>query len=270
MRLSDLIKDASSLPAIPKVVQELMDDFNNPFVRLTDVSKKIKLDQALSAKVLRMANSARYARSRTFDSVDEAAIIIGLDSVKMLVLSSGVASAFSGGVDMHDLWRRSFMLAEVCRYLANEADQNTQTGFTVGLLHNLGEILIASRKPEMYKHFLKDKADDAKTKKEIRIYGISSIAAGAELASHWRFPANVSKAIAEQEAPTPDAGENAWASLLYLGLHLTEAHEQQSQEPLQSELVVSIADKYKINLTAAYEAMTKCAEDTEAYLSLID
>lgn len=270
MRLNDLIKDASSIPSIPKIAQELMEDFANDEIRLMDVSKKLRLDQALSAKVLRMANSAKYARSRTFDSVDEASIVVGLGSLKTLVLASGVASAFKGGVNMHELWRRSFMLAEACRYLALESDENPETGFTVGLLHNLGEILIATQKPEMYKHFLNDTDDfETKSKKEERIYGLSSIAAGSELATRWKFPPTVTNAIAEQASVDAGKHENHWVNLLHLGLGLVDAHDANTAVEDLPEDVSVVAKKEGIDLASALEAMNQCAEDTKEYLVLI-
>lgn len=271
MNLNELIKDATSIPSIPKVAQELMEYMAGSDVKVTEAAKKLKLDQALSAKVLRMANSAKYARSRTFESVDEAAIVVGLDALRTMIISSGIASAFSGSVDMKALWRESFMHAEATKYLAGELQLSTETGFTVGLLHNIGEILIAAKKPEMYKYYQQEKKHkEEQTRLENRVYGFTSVSVGAQLASHWKFPTAVANAIAYQNAPGEAEGDATWAELLHLSKGLIRAFEGGSIDEFSKSDANRIAQTRKINIDTALEVMAKCQEDTESYLALLD
>lgn len=88
--LKSLIENAQKLPNIPKVVQELIESFNDENVNTEAIANKISADQVLTAKVLRAANSAHYGGHRKVASVNDAVLILGFNAVRTLVLASGL------------------------------------------------------------------------------------------------------------------------------------------------------------------------------------
>ena len=72
MNFDTLFQQQNALPTIPKVVQELIDSFNNDTVSIEEIAKKLAADQVLSAKLLRLANSSYYHASRSVGTVDDA------------------------------------------------------------------------------------------------------------------------------------------------------------------------------------------------------
>ncbi len=269
MRLQDLVGSATSLPSIPKVAQELMEAFSNETASMDMISQKLKMDHALAAKVLRLANSAKYSRSREVESVDAAAVVLGLDVLKTLIISSGVASAFKHGVSKQDLWRNSFMAAETMKLLAEQTNKDTDTGFTIGLLHNIGEILIASLKPEMYKQYLANaNSVESKNRVEKRVYGLTSAAAGTELAGRWSFPNAVVDAISSQDENPGEAADSSWARLLALAVALDCEHS--AKDTSSGVDLTAMAAAVKVDLPFVQSAMSQIVEDTESYLSLLE
>ncbi|WP_027672408.1 HDOD domain-containing protein [Rheinheimera baltica] len=91
--MKHLISNATNLPSITKVVQELIASFSNPDITSNHISQILINDQALSAKVLRMANSVRYGGHRKVGSIKDAVVMLGFNSLRTMVLSVGFTSA---------------------------------------------------------------------------------------------------------------------------------------------------------------------------------
>ena len=144
MQLEALFKQPQALPAVPKIVHELIDSFNNEDISIDDIAKKIAADPVLSARLLRLANSAYYHVSRTVGSVDDALMMLGFVTVRTLVISSGLTSGFKTmpGLDLNKFWRYSMHTAAVSRWLAKTTGNNVDLAFTVGLMHGIGELVM--------------------------------------------------------------------------------------------------------------------------------
>ena len=123
MSFDQLFSQVYNIPSIPKVVQELINNFNNSDTSTRDIAKKLQMDQTLSVKVLRLANSARYGSGRTINSIDAAVTILGFNALKTLVIASGITSACKSipGLNQKQFWRTSFMVANLAKLLAKMA-----------------------------------------------------------------------------------------------------------------------------------------------------
>lgn len=120
MKLDALFQQQNALPSIPKVVQEVIDSFNNDSVSIDEIARKLSADQVLSAKLLRLANSSYYHASRTVGSVDDAVLMLGFMTVRTLVVSSGLTGGFKAmpGVDLKQFWRYSLNTAVAAKWIA--------------------------------------------------------------------------------------------------------------------------------------------------------
>lgn len=109
MELNSLFDQLHSLPTIPKVAQDLILQFDNPNTSLDAVARNIALDPVIAAKVLRLANSARFRGAREASSVEDAASRLGFNTLRTLVLASAVTGAFktNSGFDLKGFWLRS-------------------------------------------------------------------------------------------------------------------------------------------------------------------
>ena len=93
MDLKTLVDQPGKLPTVPKIVQKLIESFNADNIPSTEIAQQIASDPALSAKLLRLANSAYFHVSRTVGTVDDALRMLGFVMVRNLVLSSGMVAA---------------------------------------------------------------------------------------------------------------------------------------------------------------------------------
>jgi hypothetical protein len=92
-----LFEQASGrLPMVPKVVQELIESFHKTDINIDEISDKVGHDQVLTARVLRLANTARFGGSRRVGSLDDAVVLLGFDNLRILVIASGITGATAG------------------------------------------------------------------------------------------------------------------------------------------------------------------------------
>jgi len=142
--LNHLISNAQHMPNIPKVVQELIKSFGEDNVDSCEVAEKLSKDQAMTAKVLRMANSSKYGGHRNVGSVNDAVVLLGFNALRTMVLASGLTSAFPtpDGFNIKSFWVKSFSVASISKWIAQQVpDVDAEIAFTCGMIHDIGGLL---------------------------------------------------------------------------------------------------------------------------------
>jgi HD-like signal output (HDOD) protein len=203
MQVAEVFDKASGkLPMIPKVVQELVNSFSrSDVVNSDEIALTVGHDQVLTARVLRLANSARFGGSRRVGSLDDALIILGFDNLRVLVIASGVTGATANipNFDLKSFWQRCFEIANTSRVVARLAHQNPQLAFTCGLLARIGELVLHVAVPEKtpeIDHLVNQGRDRMEVEHEL--LGVDSAQVGSELAWRWSLPDNIVSAIGKQ------------------------------------------------------------------------
>lgn len=201
MASEQLLKHIDKLPKVPKVVQELMELVNSEGSDMNQISQKIALDQVISARVLRLSNSAHFGRSRSVASVDDAVIRLGLGPIRTLVTASALMSAFPDieGFDIKSFWATTFEVATLCKVIAKEVKADQNEAFTAGMLHNIGDLLIYTAYPDKAQK-VELHVETGKTKQEAQqiVLNTDNAELGGELARNWKFADTLVDAIAHQ------------------------------------------------------------------------
>ncbi len=273
MSLAALFDQTHKLPTVPKVVQELIDSFNNDRVSVEDITKKISSDPVLAAKLLRLANSAHYHVSRTVSSVDDAVMLLGFVAVRTLVISSGVTGSFKdvGDFDHKLFWRYSLNTAVTARWLAKQAKQNTDLTFTVGLMHGIGQLLMRTVIPKACQELDKSAGpfDGARARFEREALGYDYAEVGAELAARWKFPAMFVDGIRNVPYPLQREPFQAVSGLTHIGAYLARCHERKaSTDWIRAEFPADVAVRLKLSVDVLKE-MPPLAELTAGMDDLI-
>ncbi|AMG31812.1 HDOD domain-containing protein [Grimontia hollisae] len=201
MATEALLSHIDRLPKIPKVVKELLDLVNSENSDMNKISEKIALDQVISARVLRLSNSAHFGRGRSVASVDEAVIRLGLGPIRTLVTASALMSTFPKieGLDLTAFWGTTFEVATLCKTVAKELKTDQNEAFTAGMLHNIGDLLIYTVYPDKAQK-VELHMDAGKTKQEAQqiVLNTDNAELGGELARSWKFADTLADAIAHQ------------------------------------------------------------------------
>ena len=219
--LESLLQASTQLPAVPDVVQSLILSFEDPDADIDRLAEKISHDPALAAKVLRLANTPAYGGSRKVASIADAVMMLGFNTLRTLVLACGLAGQFRQlpGIDMKMFWRRSFRVASTAAWLAKLCRRSPDLAFTVGLLHNVGQLLLAVADAPAAQAVARliDEGED-RFVAEMNVLGFTSVAAAAELAGRWRFPRDIVEGIAGQQLPLQQDPLSEQALLVHLAL----------------------------------------------------
>lgn len=202
--LDDVVRSVHDLPSLPAVVAELLTSIDDERTDLQHLASRIALDQALTAKTLRLANSSFYGMPSKVTSIQQAMAVLGLHSVRTLVTACGVIDAVppaGAALDLPRFWREAIATAVWARALARQLRQSPDTAFTAGLLHNLGTLVLATRFPAEYAAVPAWRAahpDAGLADAERAVFGVDHAQAGSALAAHWKFPQAIQDAIEHQ------------------------------------------------------------------------
>jgi len=191
-----VMSEAENLPALPDIVNKVLEQIDNPNSNPKDFQEIISKDPVLTAKVLKMSNSAYYGYSREIATISEAIIILGLDTLKSLVIAASAYASLSReaegyGLQRGDLWRHSLATAAGARLISKQAGyKEIEKFFVTGLLHDIGKILLS-------RHIIRF-MDQIRTLAKMRdisfdiaereVMGFNHCDVGAELANYWKLP----------------------------------------------------------------------------------
>lgn len=273
MDLNTFIYNAQNMPSIPEVVQELIESFNSKNVDSKLIASKVSKDQTITAKVLRMANSAKYGGHRQVGSVNEAIVLLGFNALRTLVLASGLTSAFKPpeGFNIRAFWRKSFAMANLSKWTAKlTPNTDPEVAFTCGMLFDIGGLLIhilANSDALEIEHAIAEGGN--RLELEARQLGFTFPEVGAELAYRWKFPDYIVNGILNQLSIDPSDDEyEPLAGILFISHYLHNSKTKDLEEvianfPFEHSAKLGID---KVELTNKIEEAFELDEDIEELL----
>jgi HD-like signal output (HDOD) protein len=220
MDIKSLLDQPGKLPTIPKISQQLIDSFSSEDVTVDEIANLIAADPALSAKLLRLANSAYFHVSRTIGTVDDALRMLGFVMVRNLVLGNSMVNSFRNtqGMDLNEFWLYHIYTASAARWLAGAEGANTDLVFTVGIMHGIGQLQMHAVMPEVMAPIDKKMhvLDAGRAELEKKTLGFHHGDVAAALAKLWNFPQPIVAAL--RGIPDPLSAEEfsepaAWVHL---------------------------------------------------------
>jgi HD-like signal output (HDOD) protein len=146
----------SKIPALPVTVTKILEICNNPNTSPVDLNRVISVDPVLMGRVLKLINSAYYGLSNQVTSLSRAIIMLGINTVKNLALSTAVMGALGptgGALNMQGFWRHSLCVGVPSKLIAKARripTKELEEYFIAGLLHDMGKIPLNNTLTEMY------------------------------------------------------------------------------------------------------------------------
>lgn len=207
---SPLIKalEITYLPSLPHVLLRVLDMCNSDDVSLHAIADIIGNDAALSSKVIGASSAAHFGRQNKLDSLEQKLRLLGLDTVKTIVISSSFYQVFnnlniSPGFDLKSFWVRSLTAAFLAKLIAQEmAYPHPEEAYFTGLLLNIGELVLWSNFPRQYATLLVNKVDDAEfLLQETEKLGNNHCEVGAWLVTRWNLTSFMSDAVLYHHMP---------------------------------------------------------------------
>jgi HD-like signal output (HDOD) protein len=193
LNIARVASQSFTLPDICERIRSMLDDGRSD---LKDMSRFIALDPSLSSKLLKLANSPLFRFESQVDSLEKGINIIGGEALYNLIMAETASSAFehfsSDVIDLKRFWLQSIYVALVAKHLAKMIKiRGSERFFLLGLLHNLGELLVAVQAPNLA---IKCSKYDAKTspwKLQRQILGFDYANCSAKLMEFWHLPSQL-------------------------------------------------------------------------------
>jgi putative nucleotidyltransferase with HDIG domain len=258
LSVDDLVKQIEDLPSLPAVVMELLSSVEQEDVDISVLARKVSHDSALTAKTLRLANSSLYGLQIKATTIQQAITFLGIRTTRELITAAALTGCFAKrtcpGFSDQAFWRHSVAVASCAKVLARRLRFNQDYAFTAGLLHDIGQLVLATAQPELYGQVLeRRRQDDCELREaEQAVLGLTHVEAGAALADHWKFSDTMRMALAHHHEP-----DASGASLLAAIVHVADAIVHALDvSGLEDDLVPHVS-------TAAWQAL---GLNREAYL----
>lgn len=213
------------LPTLPVVFQELFSRMQDDDAQVSELSAIISRDQALTAKILKLVNSAFYGQPSQITTISRAIIIMGFQSVRSATLGVSVFEQFKqvegtgGDFSVEGFWRHSIGVSCLAKHLSMVLSAGEpEDAFVTGLLHDVGKMV-------MLQHFPNDVEDltRAATEQQLTwraceevLFPIHHASISRALFRAWNFPANVVEAVACHHDPEAASRYATLASLVHM------------------------------------------------------
>jgi HD-like signal output (HDOD) protein len=223
--LQKISKSILNLPTLPTIAARLIDLVDNPKTSASQIGALISEDQVLTARLLKMVNSAYYGLGREVSNVQQAIVLLGFDNVRELSLGVSVLNAFRSAkgnaiLDMNAFWDHSAYVGLVCRSLAKKyLPSLASEAFTAGLLHDIGKVVLIQY---MAKEFGEALSMAKEQKKELylvekELLGVDHGEIGSWLGEKWKLPANLCTAMHHHHYPHLAQEHASLATIVALG-----------------------------------------------------
>jgi putative nucleotidyltransferase with HDIG domain len=238
----NFIKHVRNIPTLPTVLNQIIQTLDAPDSSAAELEKIVRNDQAITTKLLAVANSSYYGFRHQITTVRHAVVAVGFNEVRNVCLGLSLMgflhpSTFSDREMAEQLWLHSLAASEAARILATRTKAcEPAQAFTAGLLHDIGKVVMAAFAPDQMRS-LQDyiaKEDCSFWEAEYAL-NLSHEAVGRELAKHWDLPPVLAQVIGSHHSLEPDTEELPLVALIntadYLARDLAIGDSGNCDEP---------------------------------------
>jgi len=209
-----ILRTVGQLPPMPQTVLKAREIMANPNSDFKELGELLETDQAIAAKVLKLANSSYYGMSGKISSIQRASVVLGHKSLGELITMGGTANILGNtlegyGLEAGQLWKHSLGVAFGARIIANRKNPSlSNDAFSAGLLHDAGKLILdpyVLERRDDFQQFIKDSNESFLTaEKQILEFDHSEIA--YEVCNNWNIPNSLTTAIRYHHYPSRSQG----------------------------------------------------------------
>ncbi len=237
--LASLVSDLHTLPTPPALYFDIRDELESPTGSARSVAHIIARDPAITAKLLKVANSGFYATPRTISDLYETITLLGMDMVLALVLAAHLFDQLPlPGLNLDVMWVHSIAVATLAKEIALEEGGSramASTSGIAGLLHDLGQLIFLANAWESYYAMVRQSGGDEHQllQMELEQFGVGHPELGAHILSLWGLPEEVVQAVAyHHDGSKPLADAPLPSKAVYIAEWLLQGHNLQDEPQL--------------------------------------
>lgn len=212
-----LVSKVTTLPSLPHIYTKLLEELQSEGASVQGVAELIAQDIGMTAKLMQMVNSSFFGIPRRVESPTHAAAMLGLNVLKPLVLSAGIFSQFHAdglhGYSVESLMEHSLAVSHLAQQFAKSHSDNkelAEDALLAGLLHDVGQLLLAANMPEQFGTALTLARDNkiSLCDAELKFFGATHADVGAYLLGLWGLADPIIEAVAFHHQPSKCAADS--------------------------------------------------------------
>ena len=224
-----LLMESNSLISLPEVCLKLREVIADSAHSRKDIADVIIHDPALTARVLRIANSAYYGLGQSVRDISHALSILGERELNNLVIVTSIVKTMKSvktKMDINCFWRSSIFSAVLAKNLADHAgydDEDMEEFFISGLLLNIGKLLLYYCEPDLLEYVDKEMLESGRPDYEVErsVLAFDHADVGAAMAISWHFPEHLGNRIARHHQSFT-AKNSTEESIMFVAAYLTD------------------------------------------------
>ncbi|MCH8134376.1 MAG: HDOD domain-containing protein [Proteobacteria bacterium] len=234
--ISNMLEDIPTFSQSVIRILELTADIDSS---TKDLIGQISHDPILTAKVLKLVNSAYFGLARKIDSIEQSVIYVGINTIKNLAISVAAMGSLpqtnKAGLDMDNFWLHSLVTAVVAKLLARKVGvprSEISRFFISGLLHDIGQVILSQAEPKLYGWVL-EQAKELQTPLhaiEKEVFGYDHAVLGALLAKKWKLPEPIVAAILHHHDTEQLGVEQTLNSVVFVANQITKFISEDEKE----------------------------------------
>jgi len=226
------INKVSNLSPLPMVVRKVMEISNDPNSSASNLGSVIKKDQSLTAKILKIVNSAYFGFYRKISNIDQAIVILGFEEIKNITIATSLMQSFPTDynfmLNRDDFWMHSLSCAFISKALCSSSlELNAEDAFVVGLIHDIGKLVMLQHLNQPYNLVIYNSAEHIEKLHlvEKKMLGVDHTEVGAILAENWKLPRQLVDAINFHHNPEKAAPNSMYAHVAHIANYFSHKYK---------------------------------------------
>ncbi|MBN1958258.1 MAG: HDOD domain-containing protein [Desulfuromonadales bacterium] len=276
-QILNLIGEDLQFPSPPAVAVKILDAVQKDESALTELAEIISADPALTAKMLKVANSGIFTCNGEIASINRALMILGTNIIKNIALSFVIAENFNSnghcGYDYKYFWHHSVTAAVAAELIAKEIGLQDDDLFVASLLQNIGMLVILQTKGEEYKNLVSESLASGRclTELELTKYGYHHQQVGYALLADWKLPESITEPILFHHQPDKANEESRQsAAVLYFAHQIAAIYHSSEQAEKARLLQQELTERYQLDQAQALRLLDDAATQSQAMLTTFE
>ena len=286
--LKRITQSIINLPTLPTVVAKMLEIIDDPRSSARALGRLINNDQVLTARILRLANSAFYGFPNPISTINLAIVVLGFETIKNLGLSVTVIDRFARSgkddelLDYTRFWEHSVGVAVASRMIARMHGFRAIEGeaFVAGLLHDIGKVILSQYQTKAYSRCLTmvEQESISLIEAEERVFEVNHAEIGWWLAKRWNLPETLYEAIRLHHSPLVAKAHPQMTAIVHFANILTRAAKVGSggdpkippfYRGVMRVLPLQLNEKNKVDMPFYLAAMRDEMEVSETFINII-
>ncbi|HEY3328615.1 MAG TPA: HDOD domain-containing protein [Capsulimonadaceae bacterium] len=223
-RVEWLVENAADLPAQTRIAIQVSRLVNQRNTSASQVANAISSDQVLTARVLKMANSAFYGAPRRVSTLTDAIVLLGMRAIRDMAMAVSCQDVLEREVKGYsirrgDLWRHSSCCGFAAQLLAKRARyQVAEEAFVAGLLHDIGKVVISHSLADEFVEITRRSLEEGLpyTEAEREVLGFDHAEIGARMTERWNLPPQLVQTIQFHHKPSEQPEMSPLTQIVHL------------------------------------------------------